>query len=146
MKSIRRVHAWLGVLFAPSIMFFALSGVFQLYGLHDTEPGESPGLIARMGMVHTHQTTTIPQRAARPQASLPAPQANLMGTIADAVVKRPAKPTTMPIKLFFTLMAISLIISSALGLWIAFTSKRDRTLHVGLIAAGVVLPIVLLLV
>jgi len=144
MKSIRRVHAWLGVLFAPSIIFFALSGVFQLYGLHDTEPGEAPGLIAKMGMVHTHQTTTIPQRAARP--SLPAPQANLMKTVADGATQKPARPTTLPLKLFFTLMAISLIISSALGLWIAFTSKRDRALHVGLLAAGVVLPIVLLLV
>jgi hypothetical protein len=146
MKSIRRVHAWLGVLFAPSIIFFALSGVFQLYGLHDTEPGESPGLIAKMGMVHTHQTATIPQRAARPQSELPAPQANLMKTVADGVVKKPARPTTLPLKLFFTLMAISLIVSSALGLWIAFTSKRDRKLHVGLLIAGVVLPIVLLLI
>ena len=144
MKSIRRVHAWLGVLFAPSIIFFALSGVFQLYGMNDTEPGESPGLIAKMGMVHTHQTATIPQRAARP--SLPAPQAELMKTVADGVVKKPARPSTLPLKLFFTLMAISLIISSALGLWIAFTSKRDRGLHVGLLAAGIVLPIVLLLV
>lgn len=144
MKSIRRLHAWLGVLFAPSIIFFALSGVFQLYGLHDTEPGETPGLIAKMGMVHTHQTTTIPQRTARP--SLPAPQAELMKTVADGVMKKPARPSTLPIKLFFTLMAISLILSSALGLWIAFTSKRDRTLHIGLLAAGIVLPIVLLLV
>jgi hypothetical protein len=144
MKSIRRVHAWLGVLFAPSIVFFALSGVFQLYGLHDTEPGESPGLIAKMGMVHTHQTATVPQRAARP--SLPAPQAELMKTAADGATKKPARPSTLPIKLFFTLMAISLIVSSALGLWIAFTSKRDRALHVGLLAAGIVLPIVLLVV
>ena len=146
MKSIRRVHAWLGVLFAPSIIFFALSGVFQLYGMNDTEPGESPGLIAKMGMVHTHQTATIPQRAPRPQTALPAPQAELMKTVADGVVKKPARPSTLPLTLFFTLMAISLIISSALGLWIAFTSKRDRALHVGLLAAGIVLPIVLLLV
>jgi hypothetical protein len=41
-------------------------------------------------------------------------------------------------------MAVSLIASSVLGLWIAFTSKRDRTLHIALLAAGIVLPVLLL--
>ena len=147
MKSIRRVHAWLGVLFAPSIIFFALTGVLQMFGLHESEGGEPPGVVAKMAMVHTHQTATIPQRPARPpRAELPAPQANLMATVAQGVVKKPERPTTMPLKIFFTLMAVSLIVSSVLGLWIAFTSKRDRGLHVGLLVAGFVLPIVLVLV
>ena len=135
MKSIRRLHAWLGVLFAPTIIFFALSGALQLFGLHETERGETPGLVAKMGMVHTHQTTQVPQRKPQPQA---APL--------HVEPARPAqpKPTTLPIKIFFALMAISLIASSGLGLWIAFTSKRDRTLHVALLVAGVVLPVLLL--
>ena len=135
MKSIRRLHAWLGVLFEPSIIFFALSGALQLFGLHETERGETPGLIAKMGMVHTHQTTQMPQRKPQPQA---APQ-----HIEPARPAQP-KPTTLPIKIFFALMASSLIASSGLGLWIAFTSKRDRRLHVALLAAGVVLPVLLL--
>jgi hypothetical protein len=137
MKSIRRLHAWLGVLFAPSIIFFALSGALQLFGLHETERGETPGLVAKMGMVHTHQTTQMPQRKPQPQARAAPPQVE---------PARPAqpKPTTLPIKVFFALMASSLIVSSGLGLWIAFTSKRDRTLHVVLLAAGVVLPVLLL--
>lgn len=146
MKSIRRLHAWLGVLFAPSIIFFALSGAFQLFGLHESERGETPGLIAKMGMVHTHQTTQVPQRKPQPQAKLEAPQANLMADIAHEGqhAAPPERPTTMPIKIFFLLMAVSLIASSVLGLWIAFTSKRDRTLHSVLLAAGVVLPVLLL--
>ena len=92
-------------------------------------------------MVHTHQTATVPMRPARAQ-----PPTTEQPKPSEAEGPRPAKPTTMPIKLFFTLMAISLIASSGLGLWIAFTSKRDRRLHVGLLVAGVVLPIVLLLV
>jgi hypothetical protein len=139
MKSVRRIHAWLGVLFAPTIIFFALTGTLQMYGLHESEG--APGLIAKAAMVHTHQTATVqtrPPRAQPPHADQPKPS--------EAEGARPAKPSTMPIKLFFTLMAISLIASSGLGLWIAFTSKRDRRLHVGLVVAGVVLPIVLLLV
>jgi hypothetical protein len=151
MKTVRRIHAWLGVLFAPSIIFFALSGTLQLFGLHDTQPGETPGLVAKMGMVHTHQTATVPVRQARPPQAQPAGAAPTDAHEAshDAQAKtqaKPAKPTTMPLKLFFALMAISLIASSVLGLWIAFTSKRDRNLHIGLLALGVVLPIVLLLV
>ena len=38
MKSVRRIHAWLGVLFAPTIIFFALTGTLQMYGLHDAAP------------------------------------------------------------------------------------------------------------
>jgi hypothetical protein len=141
MKSIRRIHAWLGVLFAPSIIFFALSGTLQLFGLHDTAPGETPGLVAKMGMVHTHQTATVPVRQVRPQ-----PAATSAPAHEEHAAPKGERPTTMPLKLFFALMAISLIASSVLGLWIAFTSKRDRKLHVGLLALGVVLPIVLLLI
>jgi uncharacterized membrane protein len=59
---------------------------------------------------------------------------------------QPEHHSTMPLKLFFLLMALALITSSVLGIWIAFASKRDQKLHVGLFIAGVVLPIVLLLV
>lgn len=149
MKSIRRLHAWLGVLFAPTIIFFALSGALQLFGLHEAARGETPGLLAKMGMVHTHQTTEMPQRRPpaqpKPEAEAPrAPQAELMAKVAQGAKPAEPRPTTMPIKIFFALMAVSLIASSGLGLWIAFTSKRDRRLHVALLAAGVVLPIVLL--
>lgn len=134
MKTIRRIHGWLGVLFAPSIILFALTGALQMFGLHETERGETPGVVAKLAMVHTHQTTAIPQRAARP---LEAPR---------AAPRPPAqRPTTLPLKIFFLLMAVSLIASSALGVWIAFVSKRDQKLHVGLFVAGIVLPIVLLL-
>ena len=163
MKSIRRVHAWLGVLFAPSIIFFALTGALQMFGLHESENGEPPGLVSKMAMVHTHQTSTIPQRAQRgprpqppvaaddgdekPEAGVEAERRPEGGARpGGAPTARPERPTTMPLKIFFTLMAISLIVSSVLGLWIAFTSKRDRALHVGLLVAGFILPVVLLLV
>ena len=141
MKSIRRLHGWLGVLFAPSIVLFAMTGMLQIWGLHDLAPGEAPGVIAKLAMIHTHQTATVPVRAPRPpQAETPRPP--------QPEQKPPPKekPTTMPLQLFFTLMALALVTSSVLGVWIAFTSKRDRNLHLGLFAAGVVLPIVFLLV
>jgi hypothetical protein len=139
MKTIRRIHGWLGVLFAPSIILFALSGLFQLNGCHE---GESPNpLIVRMAQIHLHQTPSLPQR--RPSRAQPAPTA-------DHDQAPPKKDDGgepfRPIKAFFVLMSLALMTSSILGVWIAFTSKRDQKMHIGLFAAGVVLPIVLLLV
>jgi len=139
MKSIRRIHGWLGVLFAPSIILFALTGALQMFNLHETERGETPGFIAKIAMIHTHQTDEVPVRKPQPappktDAPRPAPQ------------PQAERPSTLPLKLFFLVMALSLIVSSVLGVWIAFVSKRDRNLHIGLLALGLVLPIVLLLV
>jgi hypothetical protein len=139
MKTVRRIHGWLGVLFAPSIILFAFTGALQLFGLHETERGEAPGVVAKLAMIHTHQTMTIPQRAARPPAP-PAPRT-------DAPPQPKSEPpSTLPLKLFFLVMALALITSSMLGVWIAFVSKRDQKLHVALLAAGIVLPIVVLMV
>lgn len=143
MKSIRRVHAALGVLFAPSIILFALSGLFQLNGCHE---GESPNsLIARMAQVHIHQTPSLPQR--RPPRAEPAPKPEGAAASAAPMPKREGGGESFrSIKAFFILMSLALIASSILGVWVAFASKRDQKLHIGLLAAGTVLPIVLLLV
>lgn len=141
MKSIRRVHAWLGVLFAPSIILFALSGLFQLNGCHE---GSSPNsTIVRLAQIHIHQTTSLPRRRP-PRVEPPVPVAP-----AAEQAKPPKKEEDepfRPIKAFFVLMSLALLASSILGLWIAFTSKRDQKLNIGLFVAGVVLPVVFLLI
>ena len=143
MKTIRRIHAALGVLFAPSIILFALSGLFQLNGCHE---GESPNsLIVRLAQIHIHQTPSLPQR--RPPRAEPPPKPEAAAATAEAPQKKEGGGESFrPIRLYFILMSLALLSSSILGVWIAFTSKRDQKLHIGLFAAGLVLPIVLLLV
>lgn len=137
MKSIRRVHAWLGVLFAPSIILFAVSGLFQLNGCHE---GESPNsVVVRTAQVHIHQTTSLPNR--RPPRAEAAPAAS-----SPAPMHKESGESFRPIKAFFMLMSLALLASSILGLWIAFTSKRDQKLNIALFIAGVILPIVFLLI
>ncbi len=190
MKSIRRIHAWLGVLFAPSILLFSLSGIFQITGSHEGEGGDEPASwIVRIAQIHMHQTASLPRkRAPRPPASVApatttpastppvttAPATTTPATTTPAstppatttpatttpattaAATAPAgpspegrgtgnKPTTGPLKAFFVLMSLGLIASTFLGLYIAFTSKRDRGLHVGLLVAGFVIPIVMML-
>ena len=153
MKSIRRIHGWLGVLFAPSIILFALSGMLQIRGCHESEDGHPPNTLSvRLAMIHMHQTAELPKR--RPRPPQPAPPAASEGSAAmgsAAQAPRPPKQEdreepTNPLKPFFIVMCLALIASSVLGVCIALTSKRDLKLHIGLLVAGIVLPVVLLLV
>lgn len=54
MKNVRVVHFYLGVFFAPMIVF-SLSGVLQVFKLHESyraTPGAAGDWIAWMGQVH----------------------------------------------------------------------------------------------
>jgi hypothetical protein len=142
MKTIRRVHSWLGVLFAPSIMMFALSGVFQMYGCHEGEGASEPSpVVARLAQLHMKQRFTEPARRP-PRAESPEP-ARPTEARPDRVAT--AQPRTAPIRFFFLLMSLALIASTGLGLAIAFTMKRDRALHLGFLLAGIAIPIVLVM-
>lgn len=150
MKSIRRIHGWLGVLFAPSIILFALSGMFQLEGCHEAEDGHPPNsLVVRLSMIHMHQTAELPKRRQRPPQP---PKAAETGSAAASPAQPPRPPEGEqeepfnPLKWFFILMSLALMTSSVLGVWIAFTSKRDQKLHIGLFVAGIALPVVMLIV
>ena len=141
------------MLFAPSILLFSLSGIFQMYGCHEGEGGDEPaGWIVRLSQVHMKQTASMPRRrpAAPPKPSPVVSQGSGSGSASAAPAEaRPAGPprqasSTAPLKAFFLLMSLGLIATTFLGLYIAFTSPRDRRLQLGLLAAGIVIPIVLL--
>jgi hypothetical protein len=140
-KLIRKIHFYLGTFFAPSIIFFAFTGALQIVGLHEGE-GEV-AWVARLAQVHKSQTFDEPRR--RPPR--PAPPA-LAAAAAPHIEAAPAAPSgpskSQPLVLFFVLMSVSLITSSCLGVWMAFQYKRDRRVILGLLVAGVVLPIVFL--
>ncbi len=62
MKRIRQLHLYLGVLFAPAIIFFSLSGGLQTFGWHESEGGvERPAWIAAIGEIHKHQQLATPR-------------------------------------------------------------------------------------
>jgi len=158
MKSIRRVHSWLGVLFAPSIILFALSGMLQMFGCHEGEGGSAPnGVVVRLAQLHMKQTVALPRkRPPRPAGAAPGAAPTERGPAAGPEGARPGpgpegvrapaeQPTTLPLRVFFLAMSLGLIATSLLGLYVAFTSKRDRRLLVGLLVAGTVVPIALML-
>jgi hypothetical protein len=141
MKLVRKLHLWMGMLFAPSILFFALSGAFQICGLHE---GDGLAWIARLALVHKDQLRSAPSRPPRQPEAVPRPDA------AKPEAARPASPPrerahpSQPLKAFFLLMSLGLMASTGLGIYLAFGYKRDRVTVVGLLVAGTLVPIVAL--
>ena len=128
LATLRLVHYYAGVFFAPTIIFFALSGVFQVFKLHEAyreTPGAQGGPIAWMSQVHK-EAALIPPKAA--PAKAPPPRAE----------------RSSPFKWFAALMGISLIGASLAGLWIAFNYPKRRKSFFGALLAGLVIPIALL--
>jgi hypothetical protein len=134
MATIRLAHYYAGVFFAPTIIFFALSGVLQVFKLHEAyreTPGAKGDWIAWMSIVH-RESALIPPKPA-PAKAAPREGAS------------PAKPErSHPFKWFAALMGVSLIGASLAGLWIAFNYPRRRRSFFVTLIAGIVLPIMLL--
>ncbi|HEX8144091.1 MAG TPA: hypothetical protein VF553_15935 [Pyrinomonadaceae bacterium] len=119
MKRIRQVHFYLGVLFAPMIIFLAFSGALQTFRLQDAPKDGSytpPSWIVRMAEVH------INQRA----------------------VRDPGRRPSVPLKWFMVLLALGLITTSLLGVYMAFKFNYDKRVIIGLMLLGFVIPVVLL--
>src|SRR3982750_981452 len=79
MRSLRQLHHYVGVFFAPAILFFALSGAVQTFRLGEAGGwgGPPPGALVWMTSVHKDQS--LPH--ARPEKAAPKPEA-----------AKPAKP------------------------------------------------------
>ena len=52
-------HHYIGVFFAPTILFFAITGSFQMFGLHETNRGSSyvpPAILVHLSQLHKKGT------------------------------------------------------------------------------------------
>ena len=53
MAAIRRWHSYLGILIAPSVLFFALTGALQLFSLHESHGDyRAPAIIVQLASLH----------------------------------------------------------------------------------------------
>jgi hypothetical protein len=141
---IRRIHTWLGVFVAPSVLFFALTGAAQLYGLHESHGDyRPPAVVERLGMLHKDQVFKL-----KPKRAKPAKPQNADADHHDAdhhEMKAGPKIGTPLLKALFLGVALSLAATTALGVWMALAHGRDRKIAWGLLIAGAVLPALLTL-
>jgi hypothetical protein len=147
MKRIRKLHLYLGTLFAPAIIFFAFTGALQTFGFHENSKGSGeppPKWIAKLAEVHknqrfnkpsatgaTHQEKHVSPESTRPRNPLPA-----------AIGPR---PTVLALKCFVFFMAFGLITTTGLGIYMSFKYNRDKRIVYALLFAGIALPLTLLL-
>ena len=153
LAAIRQFHTYLGVFIAPSILFFAMTGAWQLFSLHEAHGGyRPPPLIEKLGSVHKDQRFTAKAKhaAARAQAEHHAEA----DTDADhdhdhdhaAAPAKGLPMQTLALKFLFLGVAISLIVSTCLGVWMAVTASRRKGPIWALLILGAVLPVLILAV
>jgi hypothetical protein len=142
LRAIRQLHFWAAAFVAPSLLLFALTGMLQLFKLHEAEGGYRPlPVIEKLGQVHIHQTYALrPVRARPPEATAP---------IAAAPARPEPEEQGAPlgetlVKWTFLVMSVGMAVSAVLGVWMALSNSRQRRLTLILLAAGTVLPVVVL--
>lgn len=133
---LRQIHLYMGVAIAPSVLFFALTGMLQLFTLHEAHGDYRPiPVIEKLGMLHKDQVFAL-------KPSRPAPAAR------PGAVKRPEpgpKPAVLALKVFFLAVAGGLVVSTLLGVWMALTQSRRKGAVAAVLVAGAVVPALLVL-
>jgi hypothetical protein len=156
LKLVRQIHLYVGVLIAPTLLFFAFTGGLQVFSLHETSRGSDykpPAWLVTLAQVHKNQTTVVPTHKPRPinADSHPAPTAAVAPGATATPVMVPAKPEAqhddarhpLPLKIFFAFVALGLFVSTLIGLYMAYRYTRRPGLITVLLAAGILLPIAL---
>jgi hypothetical protein len=168
LKPIRAVHLYLGVFVTPALMFFAITGGLQTFGLHEAKRGgdyKPPAWLMSVAQLHKKQTTVVPVRRPRAVESTglatsgdlaatkvePAtgeariPLAPATGERAMAAERKAASRNLWPMKFFFGLVALSLLTSTLTGLYMAYRYSRKPRRITLVLLAGILVPLFLLL-
>lgn len=151
LRAFRKLHLYLGVITAPALLFFAFTGALQTFSLHETTQGsgyKSPAWIVSLAQIHKKQTSVVPQRRPRPVEEATKPN-RAAGPASDQPVRPVDAPATkpkghLPMKIFFLIVSIGLFLSALTGIYMAYKYTHRKLLIGGLLAAGTVIPLVLL--
>jgi len=142
MATIRQWHFYIGMLIAPSVLFFAATGALQLFSWHEAHGNYTPPpILEKLSSVHKDQVFAAGRHHDAPAAAKPP------GAAAPAADDDKLKTSTLILKIyFFWIVAGGLIVSTLLGLWIGLTHPLRRRAAWILVGLGALIPIVLLLV
>jgi len=152
LKSIRLTHHYIGVFFAPTILFFAITGSLQMFGLHETSRGSSyipPAILVHLSQLHKEGNLYLPPQKAAPSAPAKA-DGPKPGSPNSDTPKSPAPapassaPNPLPMKIFFAATALALVISTCTGLFMSWKYARRKAVVVRVLLAGIACPLFLL--
>ena len=146
-RIVRTIHLYLGVFSAPMLLFFAVTGGLQTFGLHETSRGSSytpPAWLVSVAQLHKKQTLVVsPKRIPPPSAQSVRPATSGAAQAAKRV-SSPAK-NLLPMKIFFALIALGLLTSVLSGLCMAWRFSRRPGWFGAVLAGGIAVPLLLLL-
>lgn len=163
-RNLRTIHLYIGVFIAPALIFFAFTGALQTFGLQEDSRGggyKAPHWAVVLGQIHKKQTAMVQVRKPFPagdakkalrgdDAAGPGRPQQGGGSGFAPGPPPPAQTTTvrhpLPLKIFFLIVSIGLLLSTVTGIYMALLYKRNAGLIAGLLLAGVAIPIVLLFV
>lgn len=144
-KTIRLVHRYLGLFFAPAIIFFSFSGALQTFGLHETSRSSSyvpPTWIVRMAQLHKKQTLYLPAPKNKLQAVAADQQEGTPKKKSDSGTKKSQGGSSkFALKCFVLAMSIALMLSTILGVIMALRYGGDARVVWGAVLLGVLFPI-----
>jgi hypothetical protein len=146
MASIRRWHSYTGLLIAPSVLFFALTGAAQLFNLHEAHDSyRPPALLEKLSSVHKDQVFEFGHHHESPDSSSGAGESSADDHPPPGAEEHGDErtPAIFLLKAYFLLVALALTLSTMLGLWMGLVQTRHRTVPWLLVGAGTVIPIVL---
>ena len=170
LKTTRLIHLYFGVFITPALLFFALTGAIQSFGLHETNrdhPNYKPAhWIAVLAQIHKKQVAAVPVRKPQPKAAELTPNSaaatpephphrdhsSESPTLAAQPAPAAPVPTSaephhnpVPLRVFFVLVCLGLFSSTATGLYMTYQYTRNRRLITLTLLAGTILPPLLLL-
>ena len=116
MNKLRAIHLFLGCLFPPMLIFFVLTGALQTFDLHErhNDGSQPPGIVDNLSEVHKHQRWP---------------------TEGERI------PPSTPFKIFVVFMSIGFILSSILGIVMAFKSSKNKMVVWTCLLMGILLPV-----
>ena len=153
LKAFRTLHLYLGVFTAPALLFFAITGGLQSFGLHETSRDGSyraPMWLQEVAHLHKKQSLDVPVRKPPPPrtgAATVDPAAEAAAKSGGDVRASPPAPkrNLLPMKIYFGLVSLALAMSTVTGIYMASRFPRDRRRFIATLAAGFVVPGLLLL-
>ncbi len=141
LMQIRAIHTYVGLLIAPTVLFFACTGVLQIYNLHQAHGDYTPPpIIEKLSRVHKDQVFALGHHGPPPGASSHAPKP--AGPPPGAKEHHAELATTL-LKAVFAAVAVGLIGSTCAGLWMALRQPAKRRLYLVLLLIGAAVPLVL---
>lgn len=141
-RRVRQYHLYLGVLFAPLLLLFSISGVVQTYRIPDKP--DAPAWIKWIAAIHKDQAAPHEKRAKPAVAKVEGDHDHDHDQGDKPAGGAPKRPDPLPLKIFVTLMSLGLIASILLGLTVALTNRTTQRISIVLLVVGTVLPGVLL--